>query len=92
MANFLSRNSFAPPVHWDISICFTKGIKIAFSLLQCGTSLTSSLLASLKESMVDDDDEESDHDDTRTPIAIDVRADHIVHEKPEPSPASLYRY
>ena len=45
----------------------------------------------MKESMVDDDDDESDHEESQTTIAIDVKADQIVIEKPEPSPASLYR-
>jgi len=54
-----------------------------------GTSLTSSVLHSLKESMVDEYDDESDHEETQTPIAIDVREDQNVTDKPELSPASL---
>lgn len=54
--------------------------------------MTSSVLASLKESIVDEEYDESDHEEVQTPMAIDVQADQIANEKPEPSPASLYRF
>ena len=49
------------------------------------------MLHSLKESMVDEFDDESDHEETQTPIVIDVREDQNVTDKPELSPASLGR-
>ena len=48
-------------------------------------------MGSMKQNMAaDDEDEESEQEES--PIPFEVRTDHDVTDKPEPSPASLYRY
>ncbi|XP_065059033.1 protein furry homolog-like isoform X2 [Rhopilema esculentum] len=56
-----------------------------------GSSIAS-VLTSLKESAVDEDFEESDHEESPVHSVMEVRTDQVVNDKPQPSPASICSY